>query len=313
MRFLAADIGGSHATCAIVEPDGVRSRRRVETTSACSLGHLLPAIAESFRDLMRECGCQPLDFDGVVFGFCGLVDPLHRRVLSTNVKYDDAPALDLVAWAKDSFSLGLRIENDARLALLGERHRGAARGFNDIVMMTLGTGVGGAAMMNSQLVRGRHCQAGCLGGHFLARVNGRKCTCGGIGCVEAEASTWALPEICRERPGFEQSPLSRQPVLDFAAVIRCAEDGDACSRQVLDDCAQVWAAGIVSLVHAYDPELVVVGGGVMNAAPRLLPKFVNYVDAHAWTPWGKVEIRAAALGDDAPLLGAAPLWEDPAL
>jgi glucokinase len=81
----------------------------------------------------------------------------------------------------------------------------------------------------------------------------------------------------------------------------------------LDDCVRVWSAGIVSLVHAYDPELVVVGGGVMQSASLLLPKFISYVHEHAWTPWGKVEIRAALLGDDASLLGAAPLWEDPAL
>lgn len=312
-KYLTVDIGGSHATCAVVEFDRVRARRRIAIPPGSGLRQVLPLIAESSRELMRECECQLGDFTGIALAFCGLVDPVRRRIVSTNAKYDDAVSIDLSEWAQSSFGFGLRIENDARMALLGERLAGAARNFDDVVTITLGTGVGGAAMMNSRLVRGRHYQAGCLGGHLLARVDGRPCTCGNIGCVEAEASTWALPEICRRHPGFEQSLLSRQPVLDFGALFNCAETGDSCAQQVLDDCVRVWSAGIVSLVHAYDPELVVVGGGVMQSASLLLPKFISYVHEHAWTPWGKVEIRAALLGDDASLLGAAPLWEDPAL
>ena len=313
MKFLAIDLGGSHTTCAVVEFDRVCGRRRIAVPPGCGLRQTLPAITEALHELMREWGYQAGDFAGVALAFCGLVDPVARRIVSTNGKYDDAVSLDLGGWAQSTFGLGLRIDNDARMALLGERHAGAARGFDDVVTMTLGTGVGGAAMMNSRLVRGRHFQAGCLGGHLLARVDGRRCTCGNLGCVEAEASTWALPEICRAHDGFEQSLLAGQPAIDFGTLIHCAEAGDACSRQVLDGCVQVWSAGIVSLVHAYDPEVVVVGGGVMRAANLLLPRFTQYVHEHAWTHWGKVEIRAAVLGDDASLLGAAPLWEDPAL
>lgn len=313
MKFLAVDIGGSHTTCAVVEFDRVCGRRRVAVPSGCGLRQALPAITESLQELMREGGYLAADFTGVALAFCGLVDPVARRIVSTNAKYDDAVSIDLPAWAQSAFGLSLRIENDARMALLGERYAGAARSFDDVVTMTLGTGVGGAAMMNSRLVRGRHFQAGCLGGHLLARVDGRLCTCGNIGCVEAEASTWALPEICRAQNGFEESLLSRQSVLDFGTLVHCAEAGDTCSQQVLDGCVRVWSAGIVSLIHAYDPEVVVVGGGVMRAAGLLLPQFVSYVKEHAWTPWGKVDIRAAVLGDDASLLGAAPLWEDPAL
>jgi glucokinase len=231
-------------------------------------------------------------------------------VISTNAKYDDAPGIDFGAWASAEFSLPLRLENDARLALLGEQHTGAARGFDDIVMVTLGTGIGGAAMMRGKLVRGRHFQAGCLGGHFLARYDGRPCTCGSIGCVEAEASTWVLPVLCREHPAFAVSPLAGHRQIGFELLLRYAAAGDRCAREVLDHCAGVWSAAIVSLIHAYDPEVVVVGGGVMKAAQELLPRFEEYVERHAWTPWGRVQVRGAALGDDAALLGAIPLFEE---
>lgn len=313
MKLLAADIGGSHATCAIVEGPRVLERQRIEIPAALSLGAALNLIGQSSRSLLKTVQLDEKSLAGIAVSFCGLVDPVRRRVLSTNGKYEDGPSIDLKAWARVSMGLSIRIENDARMALLGEWYAGAGRGVSDLVTVTLGTGVGGAAMINSKLIRGRHFQAGCLGGHLGARIGGRMCTCGNIGCVEAEASTWALPAICRERAGFASSALIREPVLDLLAVCRCAEHGDEFATEVLEDCIRVWSAGIVSLIHAYDPEVVVVGGGVMRSARVLLPRFQQYVAKHAWTPWGNVEIRAAALGDDASLLGAVPLWEDPAL
>jgi glucokinase len=260
-----------------------------------------------------RAGSPVQDCVGVAFSFCGLVDPVRRRITSTNAKYDDAPSIDLDAWARSEFDLPLRIENDARLALLGERQAGAAVGFDDIVMVTLGTGVGGAAMMGGRLVRGRHYQAGCLGGHLLARYGGRECTCGAKGCIEAEASTWALPEMCREHPAYAASPLAKLPKIDFAQLVRFAGEGDVCASDVFVHCVQVWSAGVVSLIHAYDPEVVVIGGGVMSAAGRILPAISEYVRRRAWTPWGQVQVRAASLGDTAALLGALPLLEDSSL
>ena len=99
---------------------------------------------------------------------------MRRRILSTSSKYDDGPEIDLVAWARAELDLPLRLENDARTALLGERYAGAGQGCDDIVMMTFGTGIGGAAMIGGRLLHGKHFQAGCLGGHFAADYRGRR-------------------------------------------------------------------------------------------------------------------------------------------
>jgi glucokinase len=310
MKLLAVDLGGSHATCALVSDMGVPFCSRLELEGLHGLDPALPGIARALRSAAQEAAVELRECAGVAFSFCGLVDPVRKRVISTNAKYDDAPDIDLTAWAAAEFGLPLRLENDARMALLGERQAGAARGFDDVVMMTLGTGIGGAAMMQGRLVRGRHFQAGCLGGHFLARYGGRPCTCGSVGCVEAEASTWALPALCREHPGFQASSLAAHETIGFELLLRHAAAGDKCALDVLDHCAGVWEAAIVSLIHAYDPVVVVVGGGVMRAAGRLLPRFTEYAHRHAWTPWGRVQIRCAALGDDAALLGAIPLFEE---
>jgi glucokinase len=303
------DLGGSHAACAVVADREVVTVETVSLEAAHGLAGALPAIAEALRRAAASAGVPVSACAGLALGFCGLVDTAAGRVLSTNAKYDDGPGLDLPRWCREAFGLPFRIENDARLALLGERHAGAAQGTDDAVMMTLGTGIGGVALIGGRLLRGKHFQAGVLGGHLVADFEGRPCTCGGVGCVEAEASSWALPDICRSMPGFQASALARCERLDFEALFACATEGDAVAASVRDRCLRVWAAGAVAMIHAWDPEVLVIGGGVMRDAGAVLPAIEAHVHRHAWTPWGEVAVRAAALGDRAALLGAVPLLE----
>lgn len=309
MKALAVDLGGSHASCAVVDEARVLARETVSIESARGLEDSLPSIEAALARATASAGVLPADCAGLAFGFCGLVDPSSGRVLSTNAKYDDAPRLDLPGWCRRALGLPLRIENDARLALLGERAAGAARGFDDVVMMTLGTGIGGVAMVEGRLLRGKHFQAGVLGGHLVAAFDGRPCTCGGKGCVEAEASTWSLPAVARETPGFAESALAEATPIDFRTVFEHAAEGDRVARTVRDRSLRVWAAGAVAMIHAWDPEVLVVGGGVMRRPDEVLPAIEAHVRAHAWTPWGTVAVRAAELGSYAALLGAVPLLQ----
>jgi glucokinase len=147
MKALAVDLGGSHAACGVVDEERVLARRSVSLEAARGLAGALPLLADALLAAASAAGVAPEGCAGLAFGFCGLVDPVAGRVLSTNAKYDDAPSLDLAGWCREALGLPFRIENDARLALLGERAAGAARGFDDVVMMTLGTGIGGVAMI----------------------------------------------------------------------------------------------------------------------------------------------------------------------
>jgi glucokinase len=193
------------------------------------------------------------------------------------------------------------------MALLGESYAGAARGSSDVVMMTVGTGIGGVAMIEGKLLHGKHAQAGCLGGHIPAVFNGRICTCGAIGCAEAEASGWSLPLIVKDWPESTDSTLSRYSNIGFRELFEEASRGDKVAVAIRDRCLNVWAATAVGLVHAYDPELIVIGGGVMKSADVIIPYIESYVHKYAWTPWGKVQVRAAELGNNAVLMGAVPL------
>ena len=307
MKVLAVDIGGTHANCGLVESDRILAHESVDLTGIANIRAVLSRVEEVFQNLTHRQSLSLKTFQGIAVGFPGLVDSRIGRVVSTNKKYDDAPEVDFCAWGAETLGLPLRIENDARLALLGEAYGGAARGFTDVVMMTLGTGIGGVAMIEGKLLRGKHAQAGCLGGHIPVLFNGRPCTCGGIGCAEAEASGWSLPGIVQDVPGFSDSSLSKLSHIGFKHLFEEAARGDKVALAVRDRCLNIWAVDAVALIHAYDPEVIVIGGGVMESAKIIVPYIQSYVDKYAWTPWGKVQIRPAQLANNAALIGSVPL------
>jgi glucokinase len=310
MRALAIDIGGSHATCALVSDRSILAKKTISYSNNEKLIEILPKIAEAFEVLVAEQNLGFQDFSGIAVGFCGLVDTKNRKVLSTKGRFADAHEINLRSWALEIFGLELFIDNDARLALLGEWYAGSGAGSNDLVMMTLGTGVGGAAMIEGRLLRGKHFQAGCLGGHLPIQTDGRVCPCGNIGCVEAQASTAVLPEICKTWPNVEASPVSDLigTHFGFREIIELKSKGDVIAGEIFNSCVKAWAAGSVAMIHAYDPEHVIIGGGVIEGAPdEIIFKIQEHVNKHAWTPWGNVSVRAAKLGNSAALLGAIPL------
>ncbi|MGA7917064.1 MAG: ROK family protein [Candidatus Acidiferrales bacterium] len=307
MKALAIDLGGTHATCAIIEDSKILFSRHLDLDSAQGLGTVLPLFASTFRDLLSAANLRTKDFAGMAVSTCGLVDSVNVRILSSPKKWDDAPGVDFVGWCRQEFSLPLKMENDARMALMGERYAGVGRGCNDLAMITLGTGIGTAVMIGGTLLHGKHFQAGNLGGHQPVVFNGRDCTCGGIGCAEAEGAGWALPLIAKDWPGFSESALAGEPAVNFEALFRLANDGDPVATQLRERCLRVWAATAVGIIHAFDPDVVIFGGGVLKSAEMIIPFVQTHVNAHTWSPWGKAQIRAAALGNNAGLLGAVPL------
>src|SRR6202789_356281 len=203
MSVLALDLGGSHVGCAVVS-DGTFLASSTITTDARSLRELLPELTAQLRKNCSDAGISPKECKGLGIGFPAIVDSRSGEVLSTlGSKFADCTGADLQAWSKREFGLPLRIENDAKLALLGEHSVGSPRGFEDVVMITLGTGIGVAVMLQHKLMRSQIGQAGNLGGHLVVRFAGRPCFGGGIGCRGAEASTSVLHKLCREWLGLE--------------------------------------------------------------------------------------------------------------
>jgi glucokinase len=314
MKALAVDFGGSHASCGLVDNRRLIAFEEIDLTGATKLVTTLPEVAECFRRLLAANGAMAADCAGIAMGLPSIVDARTSEILGSRAKYEDSIGFDLGAWAREQFGLQLRAENDARMALLGESYAGAAASCENAILMTLGTGVGGAAIIERKLLRGKHAQAACLGGHFPVKFDGRLCTCGAIGCAEAEASSWALPLIAKDWPGIETSALAATvragATLNFRELFAAADAVDSVATAIRDRCLKVWSVAAIAMVHAYDPEILVMGGGVLARADIIVPYVQKYLDAHAWTEWGKVQVRAAALGNNAALLGAVPLLQE---
>lgn len=301
---IAIDLGGTIIKIGLLKRGQLIDRSEITAQSGSGLKIQLPELEKAIDKMLQVNQLLVTDVLGIGFSFAGLVDSSKNRILSTNQKYEDAPGIDLVGWANDRWSWPLFAENDARMALLGEWQTGAGTSCRDLVMVTIGTGIGSAVLIDGILLKGKHFQAGNLGGHFVVNHHGTACTCGNIGCVEAEASTWRLPSLLKEHPDFNSSTLKKEEVLDFKALFYHAGNEDKVAVEVLGHCISVWSAGIITMIHAFDPEMIIISGGIMKSSEVFLPVLQERVNQLAWTPWGKVKLVEAKFPDSAALYGA---------
>lgn len=276
MAIFAIDAGGTRIKLGLVESGCVQSRTTLEARSDEGLAAALPRIAAGLRKLSSE------PVSGVGMAFPSLVE--GNRIIGDVGKYRDAEQIDLAVWADQEFRADFAVENDARMATIGEWQYGGGRGFDDVVMVTLGTGIGTGVISEGRVLRGKHGSAGILGGHMTAQVGGEPCPCGNSGCWETLASNAAL---------------MRKGKPDLAAIFGRGDDE---ANALRDHCLEVWGALAVSLIHAYDPAILVFGGGVMASGEAVLQPVRRAIADHAWTPWGAPKVVSSELGDDAALL-----------
>jgi len=296
------DLGGTRIKAGVVENGRVTARSVLTSDSAAGLGPKLPALGELVDALVAGRTVH-----SVGMAMPGIVDRRSRRLTAINAKWSDATGIDFPAWATAGWGAPLVIENDAVAALAGEWHCGAGAGADGVVMMTLGTGIGVSAVVDGRLLHGSHGQA-AIAGHLTVVAGGRLCTCGNRGCAEAEASTSVLPGLARSDPRFATSALATLDAIDYSHVFQGADTDPLC-RDLRDRALQVWSALAVSLVHAYDPEILIVGGGIAAAGDDLFAPLSDYLTRYAWTPWGKVKLRPSECGADAAVLGLAAIAE----
>ena len=283
---LAADLGGTSVKLGVLERGAVVARARLPAEATGSLEARLPDLEGAFRRLLAETDADLEAVRGVGVALPCLLSRDRRRVLSAIGKYPDAETVDLEAWARETWGAPVVLEGDAVAALLGEWRHGAARDCQTVAMLTFGTGIGSAAILEGAPYRGAHGAGGVLFGHLTVDLEGERCPCGNVGCVEALASTWSLRREHGPRADLEWLFSGDAPETLRAHVL------------------EAWGVAVVNVVHALDPERVVLGGGAMRAGDQILPSIREHVRAHAWRPPGlEVAVVAGTLGDDAALLG----------
>lgn len=304
--LICIDLGGTKIKMALVRQGIIIASAVMDAHNAVGLKERLPVVKSIIDGLLLEQDIALYETSEVCISVPGIVDTIEKRVLSIDQKYADAPSINFSEWTDASWQLPLYMDNDARCAMMGEWQYGAAKGYQDAVIMTLGTGIGSSAVMNGNIIRGKHFMAGILGGHSTIDINGSLCNCGNKGCGESILATWNLADKIKMHTNYRNSALRNESLVDFETIFRLAP-GDELAKTFLDKALQVWSVCAVNLIHAYDPEILVLAGGVMQSAEMIIPTIQHYIDNHAWTPWGQVKIVKALHPDTASLLGAACL------
>ncbi|MFT3936601.1 MAG: ROK family protein [Chitinophagaceae bacterium] len=303
--FAGVDLGGTRSKIGLVADGKVIARKIVPAHSAGTLDAYLPDLRNQINQLIQEQQLPVEKLAGIGLAFPGLVDTVQKKIVHTNRKYDDAIAVDLEQWAQTNWGKSCIIDNDARMAAAGEWKYGAGKDCNDLVMVTIGTGIGTAVVMKGNLLRGKHFQAGILGGHFSIDYEGEQCICGNTGCAEMYGGSWNLPARVKSHPLYIESLLRGYEKIDFFAVFECAKQNDALALHIMQQSMKAWSATISNLILAYDPELVILGGGVMASADIIMPYIEAQMKKQAWSPWGTVMVKKSLLQEDAAILGLA--------
>lgn len=302
--MLALDIGGTRTKAGVIAGGRALGLSIAETDSTDGAERLLDSLEGQVRPLVHDHG--PVTALGV--SVKGIVDPTSGVLVDVNERLTALIGTALGPVLGERFGLPARVENDARMYTLGELLWGAGRGFDNLVCLTLGTGVGVGVVQDGRLLRGPRGTRGILGGHVTVEVDGPPCTCGNRGCLEALIGGPAIVRQVEERLAAGHRSTLIGGEFDAARIFGAAAAGDELARTVVDRFAHVLGCGIVTLIHAHDPDLVLVGGGLSALSPQFLPAVRAWVAERAWTvPRGRVSVRVGALGDTAALMGAATL------
>lgn len=294
MARLCIDFGGTRIKLGLLDGGEVlTSAELAPSDSPADLGAVHSAAAD-----LDPGGAAP---EAVGVAMPGVVS--DGTLVAAYGKYGWARGVDLGVWARDAFAAPAVVENDARAALVGEASYGVTAGTRDAVLVALGTGIGTSALMADDPVRGRRGHAGILGGHVTVDIDGPACNCGNLGCAEAVASTWALARDAARSPALAAALGGTDPGLK--ALFERA--GDPVARRVLDRYLRVWGAVVVTMCHAYEPEIVVLSGGALRAAEVIVPAIDEYVGAHLWPSVRRPEIVVPAAPEHSVLLGLSAL------
>lgn len=305
-QALGLDVGGTKILAVRADAEGAVLARVQVPTPAEDAEATLSAMVEVARGLLTP------NVRAVGVGAAGMVEHASGVLrFAPNLAWRD---LGIARHMRSALDLPCGLDNDANVAAYGELRLGAGRGRRHLLLLTVGTGIGGGIITEGRLYRGAHGFAAEIG-HFIVEPGGPLCGCGNRGCFEQVASGAAIRRLGREAVASEpDSPLGRLVGGDAEAVTgelvtRAARDGDAAARGILAEVGRRLGEGIAGLVNVLDPEVVVVGGGAAEAGDLLLAPareaFARAVEAPEHRP--PVEILPAELGPEAGAIGAALL------
>ena len=309
MRYcIGIDLGGTNIAGGIADLDGkLLLTDRIKTGLPCPASDIADRIALLCRRMATALGLALSDAAWVGIGAPGSVDVDTGTVLyANNLEFDNVPLGQMI---HERTGLPVYVDNDANVAAWGEYCAGAGKGSSSMVMVTLGTGVGGGVIVNGKVIDGTHGAGGEIGHITVDRHETAACGCGKHGCLEQYSSATGvvrcMKKLLDENP---DTPCTLRGT-EFAAkdVFDAARNGDALAAREVDEMTDTLGMALASIASTTDPEMFLVGGGVARAGDVLFDPLVKHFKEYAFRSCRETPIKAASLGNDAGIYGAVRL------
>lgn len=311
---IGIDVGGTNVKIALVDEKGkIKYSNSVPTRAEMGYEYTVNNIKQAICDLLKETKLEPKNIEGIGFGFPGQVDYKSGIVrLAPNIPgWVDVPIAKLI---EDEFHIPTRVDNDVRCAALGELNFGAGKGCENLICITVGTGIGSGLIVNGKLVRGASNAAGEIGHIKLQMNDGPICGCGDTGCLEAFASGPSIVAMAEDYIRGGKSTKFREmansnPITPYI-VCEAAKAGDPVAKRIFTIMGEYIGIGMASVVNLLNPEKIIVGGGVADAGEILMTPLKETLKKRAMKIAGEaVEVVPAQLGNTAGVIGASLLIE----
>ena len=305
------DIGGTTVKCGLFNVDGeVLDKWEIKTRTENNGENIIADIAETMNAKIAEKGLDKEEIVGAGVGVPGPADEEGNVPVAVNLHWGFVP---LSKELSEKTGLAVRVGNDANVAALGEMWKGGAVGYHNVVMVTLGTGVGGGIIVDGKIVAGAHGAGGEVGHACVEPEEEAVCNCGNHGCLEQMTSATGIVRLAKKYLASHDTPSSlreRGESISAKAVFDALKEGDAAAEAIVQEFSEYLGRALAVFACVVDPEVIVVGGGVSKAGQILIDGVAKYYREAAFIACKDTPIVLASLGNDAGIYGAAKMLID---
>ena len=301
------DVGGTTVKCGLFQTDGnLVDKWEIPTRTENKGENILPDVAKAIQDKMAEKGIEKADVEGGGIGIPGPINSKGEAACAVNLYWGFTPVAQIL---HDLTGLKACAGNDANVAALGEAWKGAAAGSSDVIMVTLGTGVGGGIIVDGKIVTGHHGAGGEIGHANVDHHETESCNCGNRGCLEQYASATGIVRMAKKElaASGENSVLRDAEEISAKAVLDAFKENDPVAVATMEKVGEQLGGALAIICCVTDPETIVIGGGVSKAGQPLIDCIRKYYREYAFESCKDTPIVIATLGNDAGIYGAAKM------
>lgn len=308
-KCIGIDVGGTSVKVGLFETTGeLLNKWEVPTRKEENGKYILEDVAASIKEKLAEKNIDMNDVEGAGLGVPGPIMPDGYVEVCVNLGWREINPVRMLSDLLDG--LPVRGGNDANVAALGEMWQGGGKGYTDLVMLTLGTGVGGGVIIDEKIIAGKHGLAGEIGHIHVRDEETERCNCGGVGCVEQIGSATGIAREARRKMAASDTPSAMREFGDDITakdVLDAAKAGDALAMEVVEIVGHYLGLACAQAALTVDPEIFVIGGGVSKAGQFLIDVIDKHYARFMTISENRAVIGLAQLGNDAGIYGAARL------